>query len=521
MRLRYLMFVLITAGQLSAAPEMRAAPTVFTATATPTPAPAPLASPTLIGSSIAYDQSVTGELTTLNPTQSYLLEGRGGDLIIASMDRVDGVIDPLLMIIDAKLQNVLAVDNDGGGDRNARLRYVLPADGTYVLRATSAQQGDLNGSYRLTVTLANPTPTPAPPPIQTQQARDDRLMPLLPGSTASDLTREISYRAYAFALRSGDTFRASVVADSALQVGLYVYTPAMLEVGRAELGAALQFTAAGDGAYLLIVSRISGNGTYTLSATLPQRLPTAFGAERLVPGQRQDGQIGARPGALYIFDASPGTRFDLSLNGPDLIGILAGPSYEQIAITDSGAMRNILLRENGTYLLLVMHQGGVNGFQPTPFTLTFRGEIDPAQVPTATPTPIPSETPTLPPGVTAATATMDPGAAFPLIAAGTALPGRTDPANPRQFFRFRGTAGQRVTIRMISTAGGTLDPLVYLYFYGQTPPLLVAGAGGAAPAGTEARISGVALPYDGVYVIIATGKDGSSGPFTLELTANG
>jgi hypothetical protein len=457
---------------------------------------------------------VTDALNPLSPARYYVLQGRGGDLIIVSMERVDGVIDPLVMIIDSRLQNVLAVDNDGGSDRNARLRFVLPADGAYIIKATSAQQGDLNGSYRLFITLANPTATPAPP--QTATAAESQFAPLRAGITNGTITRAVSFRAYAFHLKAGDNFRVVPSTSGGLQVGLYLFNPAMREAARAELGAPLAFVASRDAGYLLIVSRIDGIGTFALDAVLPDREPVPLGAERLIPGQRQEGAIGAQPGALYAFDAPPGTRLNLSLTGSDLIAVLAGPAFDEIAVSSTGAIRDVLLRTGGTYMILVMPQGGVNAFQPAAYALTFQGQIDPNQVPTVTPTVAPTLTP-----VVSASATPGAEAGFPQIRYGSSVDGRLEVATPRVYYRFQGFSGDQITLTMAAGADSRIQPLLYLYYYGQAPPLLITGAVSNAAQPPRSATTDAVLPYTGVYVIVATSKDAASGTFTLGVTRRG
>ena len=49
-----------------------------------------------------------------------------GDVITVTADRVDGILDPLIVLTDESQQNVLAIDNDSGGDRNAPTNYDFP-----------------------------------------------------------------------------------------------------------------------------------------------------------------------------------------------------------------------------------------------------------------------------------------------------------------------------------------------------------------------------------------------------------
>src|SRR5438132_980803 len=128
-----------------------------------------VAAPVLAGSAqqnspqpLAYGQTVTGELTTQRPEALYIFAAQQGDVITITMDLVDGNLDPLVILVDQSQQMVLAVDNDSGGNHNARLRFVIPASASYVVRATVVQgSGDIKGTYKLALLLGNPTPPPS------------------------------------------------------------------------------------------------------------------------------------------------------------------------------------------------------------------------------------------------------------------------------------------------------------------------------------------------------------------------
>jgi hypothetical protein len=100
-------------------------------------------------------------------------------------------------------------DDDGGSELNARLRFVAPADGTYLIRATSINATS-EGGYVLRV---DPTPPPVIPPsptaIQSGQALTGEL-------TASDprLNDKSHYDRFVLDGKVGDTFDISVSAEA-------------------------------------------------------------------------------------------------------------------------------------------------------------------------------------------------------------------------------------------------------------------------------------------------------------------
>src|SRR5258707_122896 len=91
----------------------------------------------------------------------------------------------LVILVDETQQAVLAVDNDSGGNRNARLRFVILVASKYIIKATAVQgSGDINGSYKLTLTLGNPSTKSPVSPSGTPQ-----IAALKPGA---DITADLS-----------------------------------------------------------------------------------------------------------------------------------------------------------------------------------------------------------------------------------------------------------------------------------------------------------------------------------------
>src|SRR5258708_4554848 len=111
---------------------------------------------------IAYGQTVTGDLAPDRTEALYVFTAQAGDSITITMD-TDGnsTLDPLVILVDQSQQTVLAVDNDSGGNRNSRLRFVIPASGNYGIKAPGVQGvGEITGIYKLALLPGNPTPPP-------------------------------------------------------------------------------------------------------------------------------------------------------------------------------------------------------------------------------------------------------------------------------------------------------------------------------------------------------------------------
>jgi hypothetical protein len=102
----------------------------------------------------------------------------------------------------------IAEDDDGGRELNARIRFVAPADGTYVIRATAASVNN-EGTYVLRVEETSPSVIPpAPTPIQAGQAVRGTLAPTDP--TLNDATY---YDRYVLTGEVGETYEISVTAE--------------------------------------------------------------------------------------------------------------------------------------------------------------------------------------------------------------------------------------------------------------------------------------------------------------------
>ncbi len=103
---------------------------------------------------IMLGKTVTGRLVPSDPMFSdsshykmYGFVGARGDTVTAELTSND--FDANLLLADAS-GNVLRKDDDGGGNCNARLQYVLPAAANYRLYANSSARAEL-GEYHLTI----------------------------------------------------------------------------------------------------------------------------------------------------------------------------------------------------------------------------------------------------------------------------------------------------------------------------------------------------------------------------------
>lgn len=107
---------------------------------------------------LALGAPMTGELTETDPAVDetgsffdlYRITARKGQRLTIEMksNELDSFVSIGRMIGDSL--DVLETDDDGGGEKNARLRYTVKEDGTYIIRA-QALDVSATGPYRISV----------------------------------------------------------------------------------------------------------------------------------------------------------------------------------------------------------------------------------------------------------------------------------------------------------------------------------------------------------------------------------
>jgi len=85
-----------------------------------------------------------------------------GQYVVITMNRTWGGLDPYMELYNPYGQ-FSAVDDDSGGNRNARLSGTIGTSGSYTIRARS-YAGRSSGGYVLSVNLGGCPPPPPPPP---------------------------------------------------------------------------------------------------------------------------------------------------------------------------------------------------------------------------------------------------------------------------------------------------------------------------------------------------------------------
>jgi hypothetical protein len=429
------------------------------------------------GTRIAYGQTVEGALTSAQPDALYAFNAEQGDIIVITMSAQEGALDPFLILLDSRQQQVLAVDDNSGGGQNARLRFVILTPAEYLIKA--ATRGGY-GTFALALNRLNPTPSPF--------ANAPRLAPAAE-SVQAELNDDIRFHLYALRARSGDALRFTLESSNDLQAGMYLYDAALARrLGGAELGQPLDVVAPADGAYFLVVARIGGGGSYTLRRLSESggsfATPDAPDGAILVPGQAQTNDIGPRLGVVFTFDGRAGAviRADIdSEDGIEVVSILADASLQQLAAGEGG-FREVPLPRDGQYYVLVIARSGPSDTRTGKFSLTLQSKAP------------------------ARTATPQPDRRVIPITYGSSVSGELSDAQPLYYYGFQGVQGESATIR------ASEGVVLYLYLYESGKPTPVANA-------ANGRISGLVLPATGPYLVVVSRAVGAiKTQFTLTLS---
>lgn len=239
---------------------------------------------------VALGESMSGELTDVDPAVDdkgsyydlYRITARKGQRLIIEMK--SGELDSFVGIgrMDGDSLKVDETDDDGGGEKNARLRYTVKEDGTYIIRA-QALDANSTGAYTIKVTerLARPSTvvavTPNTPMTGELTDQDDE---------ADDGSYFDLYR---MTVRAGETItmtmRSSAV-DSYVVLGQMTDGAwsqiAFDDDGAGGKNARLTHTFDTAGEYVIRANTVGANSTGTYTLRVDRSGSSAAGAARPV-----------------------------------------------------------------------------------------------------------------------------------------------------------------------------------------------------------------------------------------------
>jgi hypothetical protein len=332
---------------------------------------------------IRVGQTVTGTLTTRDPRTTekgrfrvYRFDGRKGQRLIATMRSAD--FDAFLTVARSVsgITDAIATDDDrGGGEKNtdARVRFTVPDDGTYLLVAQSLSEEGV-GAYTVNLAAAPAAVTSAPRPIAVGQTVSGRL-----DETDAVLEDDDTfYDTWLFTGRKGQRVQIEMKADS---------LDAFLSVGRMEgtefnsiktdddgggegTNSRMTLVLPDDGQYVIRANEVgTKTGAYTLSLTERQPGPATATPHPIEPNQEVTGTLSdedpsGEDGSFYdywTYQGRAGERLRITMTSEAFdafvsIGTVDGSSYNELAGNDDGpdgtnSLLEFTLPNDGVYVI--------------------------------------------------------------------------------------------------------------------------------------------------------------------------
>jgi len=482
---------------------------------------------------LVYGQTVDGQIDTDHPSSFYAFDAQAGDVITIAMITTGGNLDPFVVLNDAN-RVPLATDDNSGGGLNARLTFVIPAAGRYIIQATNAGGIPPEGgsTFTLNLTAAVDEGTPSSPMVTPKAPSSDlptvegdsvRLVKLQPNSTVRDtLDRQVALRLYWFEAQEGDQMAITPEQLAGFLPLIVLYDAHFNEVGRATPGSDLRLILPEKGIFFLAVSLPdagSAGGGYGFAFDLSSNPATSGNFIPMAYGERKQGNIDVNiPSVTYRFQGTAGDTVTITMSrvGGDLNSYLylldsAGQLlYEDNdSGGDNGNARIVYkLPADGEYLIVATRLGQAHGTTAGSYLLELSADAAPPQE-TATPEP------TLPVDY------QD----FPVLTYGQTVQGEISTAKFMDVYVFLGSEGDSITIEMDSQnldQPNGLDPTLFLLDDARIP--LVENDDIVDGVERNARIQ-FTLPRTAYYAIVATRFDQqagtSEGTYTLTLTGPG
>lgn len=474
----------------------------------------------LAGDGLVYGDSVEGSYANAAAPDSYLFEGRAGDVVTIALASED--FDPLIILL-APDGDELTRDDDSGDGLNALIaEFELPESGVYTILAGSfnndANGTPLTGSYMLSLEgeASDVVITePEQPPSDRALSYGDTVR-----ETLDDAAAGVTYT---FEGAAGDVITIDATSDD--------FDPYLIlqDADGAELASdddsgerlnaqIAAFELPADGTYTIILTTLGNlsngtpiSGTYTLALFEGDVVPVVqTDVTPIAYGDTVEGSLDeAAEGAQYSFTGRAGDVVTIALTSDDFdpyLSLRELDGFELTANDDSDGTLNALisafeLPSDGTYIIVVTSFGNVaNGDSITgSYTLTLSSDAEP--VVTEPDDPVDPDQEVSPTG---------------LISVGETISAELANSSVGGTYLFEGQAGDVVTILMVSA-----DFDAYLQLTTGSGELLAEDDDSAGDL--NALIQGFTLPANGTYRIIATSFNSlttgviTTGAFSLAL----
>lgn len=492
---------------------------------------------------IAYGDTITGELTEDNQVVSYTFEGQAGDVVDIALTALD--FDTLLRLEDANGVE-LTRDDDGGDGLNSLISgFELPGDGTYTIYIDGYRgaNGDrvLLGEYTLSLQMANVaqdaggsdenTPDVATP--------EDELTINYNATLTGEITTDISNVTYRFDGAEGDTISIAVDSDAFDPLVRLLDADgnevAFDDDSGGNFNALIEmFTLDADGDYQIVIEGYRGSdgtepveGQFEISLTLES---TAESADETGTTDSDIPLIDYEQGTVtgtypederYIFNGELGDIVDIALeaDGFDPLVRLLDPNGNEVAVDDdSGGEFNALitgfeLSQAGEYTIVIdsfsLSEDIAGEFS---LTLSVSEELPSAPDETETTTPDEEDEPetTETPDDTEATDETEtdsdrveprlvPSEVSHELSYGDTIDDAfTGEETEGIAFTFEGSAGDVIALAVDST--NHIDTVMTLF----APDGEVVASDDDGGAGFDPELRHIELPADGEYIVVVT-----------------
>ncbi len=345
------------------------------------------------GAVLQFGDSVVAELNNEHFQQVYVFRANRGDLIQASMQRISGDLDPLLILADLDGAVLLVNDEDPAspGTLDAAIRdFRIEKSGSYLLVATrfGREAGQSHGGFSLTLDRLPP---------ETLGRVPERAILIDYGNTATGtIDASNVMRFYLIEAHKGDVLTIDVQRTRGnLDPTLTLYTGDLKELATNDSGQRGQsarisaFKVPLDSNYILMVSRFNRDkgitaGAYSLA--LIGRTLVTVGA-----GGRATLQYNTAVNAIvndsnvaqeYTFAGSAGDVVTIAMDATsgNLLAqlILLDPNRKQLALDDPGTgsarLQKVKLLANGIYTIVATRRGHEKGASQGGYMLTLTRE---------------------------------------------------------------------------------------------------------------------------------------------------
>lgn len=463
------------------------------------------------GIPLTFSEAVTGTLDDELFRQVYVFDGRAGEVITISMNRIEGDLDPYLLLVDGQ-GAVLALNDDSGAGVDAAITSKrVPADARYFVIATrfGQEQGSTSGQYTL---LLERLGTGAP---------DDTAFIRYGESALGRITSQAPLAFYFLRASRGEVIeilmrRTSGSLDSQLSLatpdGRILVSNDDDPAAEGTLDARIpNYTVLETGVYLIVATRFGQeagdtNGSYVLTVTQksPEELGVSLEEARLIDyGMTVEGSVDDEvPVRYYRFEGRRGDVITVALTAEEgnldpLVKLTDANLADLVTDDDSGGNSNAqlvayTLPVAGTYYLLATRAGEAGGRTSGTYQLELNGRAGIA------------------------------GGQSLEIIYDASVSGLIDDQHNTEEYVFFGQQGDVIQITM-ERVSGNLDALITLYDSDRKQIAFDDDSGGEQNAALE----GFALPGDGTYIIVASRYDREKGTtsgaymLTLDLIRSG